>query len=194
MSKIDQDNISFEYWTRIYSKKNICNAEDLIKLVSCDIMLYDEETYIETKIGSFMYRIIPTFEQYSNLYESLISIDQVSEDICFKLFEEKKGDYCLRNKYRTIEDYGVVIYFEEIEILKEYRGNGIAKLAFQTIDDLIKYPVVLKAYPTQFNPSERENLCNENNDFFNSLTKIIKAYKKCGFKEMGEDLLIKLPK
>ena len=194
MIKIDQDNISFEYSKRIYSKKNVCNAEDLIKLVSCDIMLYDEETYIETKIGSFMYRIIPTFEQYSNLYESLISIDQVSEDICFKLFEEKKGDYSLRNKYRNIEDNGAVIYFEEIEILKEYRGNGIAKLAFQTIDELIEYPVVLKAFPTQFNPSERENLSNENNNFFHSLTKIIKAYKKCGFKEMGDDLLIKLPK
>ena len=59
---------------------------------------------------------------------------------------------------------------------EQYRGNGILKVLVNVLLKSFKCPIILKAFPLQF-----EGNADQKGEFNKASLKVRKAYMKCGF-------------
>lgn len=193
--KIDLDDVFIEVSKIIFTKQSRDNAEDHFKSFDGKIFLNDEHYDEPKQIGEFHFYSIPLYDPDIDVNDELRHFDHITETFEDILFT---GRSMVRKKYEDpFEATQNLIYFQNIDIEKEYRGNGILKMIFENVDELNDdwNTVFLKAYPNQFD--QYRDLLRELSDkdwddiFIKSLAKVKTAYEKCGFVELENDFMIK---
>ena len=178
--KIDMERISFKVRTD-FSSNNEFDVE--IYPVYIDIVYEnwdsDDDDTIGTLSGHLLSNAVP-----NDCYEAM---DHHSYELC-----DLAGNFIMAcddddndDEYGYIKEWVVnigeykdvnVLCVNRVEIDEQYRGNGILKYLTNTLLKAFKCPIILKAYPLQF-----EGIDDQPKEFKKASLKLRKAYMNSGF-------------
>ena len=134
-------------------------------------------------VGTFKLRIL--FGTVENIYNTLAysSITNLRyEEEIFKINYSDRGiSYQVREEYDELMpevfDNSFII-LDRIDIVEQYRGNGILRKVINTIRRIFRNHILTKPFPLQ----HEGNINPEN--YKSDLKKVVDSYKKCGFKRV----------
>jgi GNAT superfamily N-acetyltransferase len=173
------EEITFQLSTFIDNEKD----NNYPNTINIDIL--DENKRQNKIVGKVIMRTINCIDA-ENFFDTC---DDCSDKL-FKVAENvtrlNKNGYSFKRK--EFDEFSDFIIITEIGLDKDYRGMGIMMELFDALDKYFKYSVVylLHAAPITYEHEKFDSM--EYNDEYEVIrTKLIKAYKKTGFKLIGKN-------
>lgn len=160
------------------------DSTEFINHINGEIKMYDfDEDDKDDVITIGKFELMLLWGTHEMMYESLDEHSSSSSFYGEELFE----DGWIKDEYEILapEAYGNrFLIVEKVEIKEEYRGRGIIDKLIQTLDNTYGCRMVLKPFPLQYEGiNDDEEALKLLPPFEESLKKVIKSYKKCGFKK-----------
>jgi len=178
-------NISMDMSFRLDTRKSILDdiEDDLSNFVTVggDIKLFVEDMDDEDDKGDDI--MIGEFSMYiitGDIHQIIDALD------CYSITTMSY----MEELYNNMDDYYEILFGHEklivlnrVEIVEDYRGNGLIQHLIRTIDRIYHAPILIKPFPLQFEltPENREEDRKKLGSIKPHINKVIKSYEKCDF-------------